>query len=146
MTEELQTTLLEEAKKLKFSIEKDYFALCEVLYRIESEKAYEGQFLGFGEYCSEELGLTSKSSVSKMVSVGRFVNENNFKKEELAGASYTTVYESLQLHKGEDAHLVLAEAKTNTLADIRKNRREKEPCNPHEYKTLCIHCWGESAL
>lgn len=139
---ELSTGLLEKARELKGRAENAYIELGVVLYRIEAEKAYGEAYTSLQEYASGELGL-SKSTTSKLLAVGRFVAENEITPAQLEGASYTTTYEALQLHKGGAPGLILAEAKENTLADIRKNRRAKEPCAEHEVKKFCVNCWEE---
>lgn len=134
-------TLLDQARKLKGMAENAYIELGRVLYQIETENAYKANFESFGAYCAEDLGLHSKSTVSKLLAVGRFVNENQLNNELLEGASYTTLYEAMNAYKGEDPQLILASAKTNSLSEIRATKQEKNPCPHSEVLPCCTSCW-----
>lgn len=135
MNELTPENLVERVKEALTTAEGAYIAACVWL------KALEGKFDPtqgrFSDYCKDVFSL-SAPKVSKMLWVGNFVSENQISDEQLQGATMTSLYESGNLHKGAAPDLILAEAKSNSVGDIRSKKRQTDPCTTHEF--FCKNC------
>jgi rubrerythrin len=114
--------LINKAKELNQNLEQTYILLGITLSEIESSEVYKYNYETFSEYYTKELGR-DKSTVSKLIKVGNFVKNNGFINE-TEGASYTTLYESINTYKDKEPQFVLEAAKTQSLGDIREEKRE----------------------
>jgi len=130
---ELSQSLVEAVKGYLRGAEELYIAACVSLHKLAPTIKSEP----FPAYCKMEFGL-SAPRVSKMLAVGRFVEENQLTTPQLEGASMTSLYESLQLNKGAAPELILAEAKSNSVGEMRQKKRASDPCATHEF--FCKNC------
>lgn len=133
-------TLLDHTRELNRQIETAYIELGIALSEVEETSAWrELGYDSFPDYYQQDLGRT-KSTVSKLITVGKWVKSHGFLNE-TNGASYTTIYESINAFPEKEPQFILEAAKTNTLSEIRAERQEKHPCLHEEVALCCTSCW-----
>lgn len=139
MKSELSTDLRNKVLQLNTLAENSQIALGMYLVKVDEEKLYEKWgFSEFHEYYQKEL-KRSKSDISKLKKVGKFILDNGFS-EETEGLQVTPLYLSIGINKDADPKYVLSQAKTLSVAELRAEKAEAEP---HEYEPVevCSHCW-----
>lgn len=133
--------LLERTKQLNEMAECSLIELGVLLAEVEEKEAYkEAGYDSFHEYYEEELGR-NKSTVSQLVTVGRWIKEHSLLKQ-TEQTSYRKLYAAINLYQDKEPRFILAAAQTNTLHDLETERREKEHgiCIDHQPITLCARC------
>jgi ribosomal protein S24E len=136
-------TLLERTKTLNQHIEETYILLGIALAEVEASKAYESEYDTFSEYYVQCLGR-NKSTVSRLISVAKWVQENGFVNATL-GTGYSNIYEAMQALPDKTPDYILEYAKQNTLAEIREERSQKiehehEPDVSQKALFPCLTC------
>lgn len=134
--------VLTQTKVLNDGIENAFIQLGLNLLEVEERELWkEAGYESFVDYYTQELGR-NKSTITKLTRFARFVKETNLSLEDLHGIKYTNGYEALLLHVADKPELVLAEARENTSAEIRRNIHEKTPHVP-DFKSVCVvpGCW-----
>lgn len=112
---------------LKENIERTFIELGRRLYKIREEQLYEPYYSSFNEYC-DELKL-SQSTISKLVNIyKKFVLEYGFSPSRIMKAGgWGVVAETLPvIHSKKDAEFFLEKAETLTLADMRREVKERK--------------------
>lgn len=130
--------ILERAKNLNAAVESHYLHLALTLAEISEAKLFrEVGYGSYTEYVENELSR-SKTFASNMLTVGKFLKENNYLPESVY-TSYARLATSIRAHRDQDPQYILAAAQTNTEAELIQARQEKE-AGEHECVAVCKHC------
>ncbi len=134
-------SLLDTARELNKAVEQHYLGLAVTLLEIESTKAYESEYESFRDFCEQDL-KRSKGTVSKLLTVGRFIKENSFTSETVG---YKRLYESILLLEGEKPEKILKAAQTWSDKDFKAAKIEKDHGANHEH-TSGVERWGKCTV
>lgn len=132
---------IEETKKLRNALEQGFFSLGERLYKIRTEKLYEGQYESFSEFVIEGMKMT-ESTASRLITVYQtFVLEYKMDESKIAEVGWNLLYNIGRIVSTKSEALeFINKAKVMTNKDIDSELRE------FKYGKDCPHQWSELHL
>lgn len=129
-----------ETVELVKSIETRFLELGARLYKIREERLWEGSYYSFNEFLCE-LKLTP-GNASILASVHKnYILDGGVKIEQLAGVSYSNLYEAIPLIEKEGIESATAKAITLTRSEIKDEVREQK-LGVHEHFVKNDERWG----
>lgn len=132
---EITASLIEHTKALLLGAKKNYLAASVGVYKL-----YEGWTDSpdtWVEFYEQELEL-SKSQVSKMRTVGKFIETKGLSLETDVG--YEKLYLSITRNPEAKTEYIVAEAQTWSPQDHKDAK--KDECKEPDYHTVCVNCWA----
>ena len=100
MTKEVSTTILAEAAACFKQARKNVYEGAAMLYKIQSENLWDGQYSSFSEYVEQECQV-SRSYASKLLQAWKYyVIEGGLPKGNLVGVDPDKLYFALRLPSG----------------------------------------------
>lgn len=136
-----QTTILDQAAQCFTSARRNIYEGTALLYRIDQEKSWEGQFSSFGEYVEQECQL-SQGYASKLLQSWKFyVIDGGLSQAKLNGVDAEKLYLALKLPDGTPEKRLI-QAQTLSRQELRAELAEKdgEDCQHEQTVTICSRC------
>ncbi len=110
-----------------------------LVYRVYTEKLWEGRFSSFAEYVESPNGLNrSQGYASKLRQVEEFRLTSGLSEEEIFGLDHESLY--LSIKAGGTPEEIVRNARTLNRQQLRAERSDKED-HEHEWVEACSVCW-----
>lgn len=130
MTSLTTTDYVSETISLKRQIEGYFIQLAERLHNIKENRLWEGNYATYSEFL-QEIDISESTSTKLILIYRTFVLNDGLKPEEIAGVSWTTLYEITRV-EGKDARKEFVE-NANVL------KRNDIIGAVNEFKTGCVN-------
>jgi len=140
MSEIKPNEFVRETVELVKSIETRFLELGARLYKIREERLWEGSYYSFNEFLCD-LKLTP-GNASILASVHKnYILDGGMEVENLAGISYSNLYEAIPLIEKEGVTSAAVKAETLTRAEIKEEVQEKKLGTEHTHE-IGEERWG----
>lgn len=135
-------TLLEQARELNATIEKNYLGLALALYEIKKTDAWKDEYESFADFYKNDLGR-ERSTVSRLLTVGEWVQTHLDGMLPAGNIGYKKLAASINAFPDKDPKYILSAAQTLTDDDLKAEK--KEACPGHDLDLTrqsapCRHC------
>lgn len=138
MTELITNDYIEDTKRLKKQIEGYFITLAERLYTIREQRLWEPNYKNFEE-CLLDIDVTG-GTASKLISIYEtFVLGDGLKPEQIAGVSWTTLYEITKIEDPDARKEFIDNSHLLSRKDTSDAIREfKTGCENHDFEEILM--------
>lgn len=136
-----QTTILTKAAECFTNARKNVYEGASLLYQIDQEKLWEGNYDSFGEFVEQDCQL-SQGYASKLIQSWKFyVVDGGLSQRKLEGVDAEKLYLALKLPEGTPEKRLI-QAQTLSRQELRAELTEKDgvDCQHEKTITICASC------
>lgn len=138
MTSLAVPTYVEETIALKKQIEGYFIHLAERLYNIREQRLWEGNYTSFVEFL-KDIDLSESTSSKLILIYQTFVLEDGLRVDEIAGVSWTTLYEITRIDDVQARKEFVDNAGVLSRQDTKDAIREyKTGCTEHDNEPISM--------